>query len=75
VQLATRACAITKGTEPALIGTLAAAYAETGDFDKAVIAAQKAHDLAAAQGAKALAETNQELIAFYRAHKPFREKK
>jgi tetratricopeptide (TPR) repeat protein len=74
VQLATRACALTLEQEPRLLGTLAAAYAETGDFDKAVAAGQKAHDIALAQGRKALAETNLQLLTLYRAHKPFREK-
>jgi Tfp pilus assembly protein PilF len=75
VQLASRACALTQGKEPVFLGTLAAAYAETGDFDKAVQAGQKACDLASAQGLKSLAETNLQLVALYRAHKPFREKK
>jgi tetratricopeptide (TPR) repeat protein len=74
VQLATRACFLTRGQEPALLGTLAAAYAETGDFDKAVQAGQKAYELALAQGFKSLAETNLQLVALYRNHKPFREK-
>jgi hypothetical protein len=75
VQLADRACALTRDQEPVFLGTLAAAYAETGDFDKAVLVGQKAHDLALAQGLKASAETNLQLVALYRAHKPFRENK
>jgi Tfp pilus assembly protein PilF len=75
VQLASRACVLTRGQEPALLGTLAAAYAETGDFDKAVQVGQKAHDMAMAQGMKSLAATNLQLVALYRDHKPFREKK
>ena len=71
VKLADRACELTHWQEPALIGTLAAAYAEAGDFDKAVLASQKAHDLAAAQGLRDLAETNLQLITLYREHKPF----
>jgi Tfp pilus assembly protein PilF len=74
VKLASRACALTGGKEPILMGTLAAAFAESGDFDKAVLAGQKAHDLALEQGLKALADTNLQLVALYRAHKPFRQK-
>ena len=37
-------------------------------------AAQKAHDLAAADGLKTLAATNLVLQELYRAHKPYREK-
>jgi tetratricopeptide (TPR) repeat protein len=74
VLLALRACELTRGQEPRFLGTLAAAYAETGDFDKAVAAGQAAHDLALTQGRKELAERNQQLLALYRAHKPFREK-
>jgi tetratricopeptide (TPR) repeat protein len=75
VQLASRACKLTGGQEPVFLGTLAAAYAETGDFDKAVQTGQAAHDKALAQGFKALAETNLQLVALYRAHKPFRAQK
>ncbi|HEV7924673.1 MAG TPA: tetratricopeptide repeat protein [Verrucomicrobiae bacterium] len=74
VQMARRACELARGQEPSFLGTLAAAYAETGDFDKAVAAGQAAHDLALAQGRKPLAETNEQLLVVYRAHKPFREK-
>jgi protein O-mannosyl-transferase len=74
VQLADRACTLTKFQAPALLGTLAAAYAEAGDFDKAVRAGQMAHDAALAQGSKALAETNLQLVALYRDHKPFHTK-
>jgi Tfp pilus assembly protein PilF len=74
VKLADRACELTHWQEPALLGTLAAAYAEAGDFEKAVLAGQKAHDLAAAQGLKDLAQTNLQLIALYRDRKPFHVK-
>ena len=74
VQWAKRACALTQGQEPIFLGTLAAAFAETGDFDNAVAAGQKAHYLALAQGRKELADANLQLLTFYRAHKPFHQK-
>lgn len=45
VELATRAAELTKFNAPHILSTLAAAYAETGDFDKAVEWSQKAIDL------------------------------
>jgi len=74
VQLAGRACALTREQEPVFMGTLAAAFAETGDFEKAALAGQKAHDLAMSQGRKELADKNLQYLALYRAHKPYREK-
>jgi len=46
VRLATRAVALTDRRLPFLIGTLAAAYAETGQFPKAAQIAQTASILA-----------------------------
>ncbi|HEY3862299.1 MAG TPA: tetratricopeptide repeat protein [Verrucomicrobiae bacterium] len=73
VKLAQRACTLTQGREPRFIGTLAAAFAETGDFDRAVTAGKRAYDLALKQGRKDLADTNSELEALYRARKPFHQ--
>jgi protein O-mannosyl-transferase len=74
VKLALRAVELTRGQEPVFLGTLAAAYAEQGDFDKAVAAGQKAYDLAMKQKRQSVADANQKLLALYRDHKPFREK-
>ena len=41
VRLAERACALTERRVPALLATLAAAYAEAGDFPRAVAPAKK----------------------------------
>jgi Flp pilus assembly protein TadD len=46
IKLATEACELTQWKDPLMIDTLAAAYAETGQFDKAVQTQQKATDLA-----------------------------
>ncbi|MGA2176816.1 MAG: tetratricopeptide repeat protein [Verrucomicrobiota bacterium] len=73
VKLASRACQLMGNKQPILIGTLAAAYAEAGRWDEAVAAAQQAHDLAAADGLKALADRNLQLQRLYRAHVAYRE--
>jgi protein O-mannosyl-transferase len=73
VQLATRACDLTAWKQTVYIGTLAAAYAQAGDFDKAVTTAQKACDLASAHGEKELLQKNQELLQQYKRHEPVRE--
>ena len=73
VQLARRACALTRDSQPVLIGTLAAAYAEAGQFDEAVASAQKAHDLAVAQGLDKVAAKNSKLLELFRAHHAWQE--
>ena len=75
VELAEKACNLTAFRFPQLIGTLAAAYAEAGRFEKAVESGEKAKELALATGKKALADRNQELLEFYRAKKPYHESK
>jgi len=75
VKLAELACKLTEFRNPQLIGTLAAAYAEAGQFEKAVESGEKAKELALATGKKALADRNQELLELYRAKKPYHEPK
>jgi hypothetical protein len=58
---------------PALLTTLAAAYAEAGRFDDAIGAAQEAYALARAAGEGDLLERNQRLLNLYRAHQAYRE--
>ena len=50
VALAGRACELTQHQDPNTLGTLAAAYAEDGDFEKAVATAMRAHQLAKETG-------------------------
>jgi tetratricopeptide (TPR) repeat protein len=73
VKFASAACRLTQGQNPLMLGTLAAAYAEAGNFDQAIATAQQAFDLAAAQGKTDLAAKNNELLVLYKAHKPCRE--
>jgi hypothetical protein len=74
VELAAKACEITKYEQPHILSTLAAAYAETGDFDKAREWSQKAVDLnKEGQDADITEELAKEL-ASYRENKPWRER-
>jgi hypothetical protein len=73
VELAKRACELTHYTDTRIVGTLAAAYAEAGQFDKAISTEQKACALATAQGDTKLFLRNQTLLTFYQAHRPFHE--
>ena len=73
VQLAERACALTKYGVTPMVGTLAAAYAEAGRFDDAIAMAEKACALASESGQQNLLHRNQELLVLYRAHKPYHE--
>ena len=73
VQLAERACQLTDFKEPVYVGTLAAAYAEAGQFEPAIVAAQKACELASKSGTPKVLEANQERLVLYRAHQPYHE--
>jgi hypothetical protein len=73
--LATRACELTGYTRPLLVGTLAAAQAEAGDFPAAIATAERAADLATALHLEDIAAKNRELIQLYRQGQPFHEKK
>ena len=73
VQLAQRACELTRYQNPMLVGTLAAACAEAGRFDDAVAAAQKARDLASASNQKELADRNQHLLELYQSRQAYHE--
>jgi len=75
VTLARRACELTKNQEPVLLGTLAAAYAETGDFTNAIATAETARDLAQRISQTDVARKNEELLKLYRAGRTCRELK
>ncbi|MCC6821644.1 MAG: tetratricopeptide repeat protein [Verrucomicrobia subdivision 3 bacterium] len=70
-----KACALSNGSLPTAVGTLAAAYAEAGRYADAVKTGERARDLAAAAGQAALAQRNEELLKRYRAQQPYRERK
>lgn len=71
VELATRACDLTKWQNAGCIDTLAAAYAEKGDFDQAVELQRKALELAS-QFPERRAEIESR-VALYQRREPYRE--
>ena len=75
VHLAERACRLTQFKQPLLLGTLAAAYAEAGQFVDAERTARQAHDLALANGDTVLAEKDQAMLSLFTSRQPFRESK
>ncbi|HEY3762677.1 MAG TPA: tetratricopeptide repeat protein [Verrucomicrobiae bacterium] len=73
VQLARHACGVTRFQVTLFIGTLAAAYAEAGQFDDAITTAQRAISVAQENHEPGLMQTNQKLLELYRQHKPYHE--
>jgi tetratricopeptide (TPR) repeat protein len=71
VELAQRANQLTGDGNPAVLGTLAAAYAEAGRFPEAVETAQRALQLAETQSNTALAEAIRSQMKLYQAGLPF----
>ena len=65
---------LTAAHDPALLGTLAAAYAESGAFEKAIELEQSAAILAAQQGDTDLAATLDNRIAMFKAKTPIRQR-
>jgi tetratricopeptide (TPR) repeat protein len=63
---------LAKGAQPFVLDALGMAYAETGQFDEAQQAVQKAIALAASAKMNNL-ESFQQRLEFYRNHKPWRE--
>ncbi len=73
VELAQRAVQLSGGREPAILDTLAAAYAEAGRFPEAVQTARNALELATRQNKQALVESLQAKLPLYQAGTPFRQ--
>jgi tetratricopeptide (TPR) repeat protein len=73
VELAERANSSTGKTKPRVAATLAAAYAETGRFAEAVQAAQRAVELAVAEGNNELADSIRRQLRLYESGAPFRD--
>jgi tetratricopeptide (TPR) repeat protein len=73
VPLAKRACELTQNRRAAFLTTLSAACAEAGQFPDAIVAAQRAAQLAQLAGQKQIAAQDGELLKLYQAGHPFRE--
>jgi tetratricopeptide (TPR) repeat protein len=71
VGLAERALQLSGGREPAVLDTLAAAYAEVGRFPEAAETARRAQALATQQNKGPMAERLAARIALYEARAPF----
>ena len=69
VRLAARAVDLTRQQEPVFVETLAAAYAATGQFFKAIEMAKKAHELALLTGQPELAARTEQSLKLYSAGK------
>ena len=72
VQLAERAAQLTDRRDANVLGTLAAAYGQAGRFAEAVKTTQEAQSVAKASGADYLLSIQAEMLAKFRAAKPFR---
>lgn len=72
VELATKACEATKFEKPHILSTLAAAYAETGDFDNAIKWSTKAVELGKDK-LKDQTEQLQKELDSYKKKEPVRE--
>jgi tetratricopeptide (TPR) repeat protein len=73
LRLAGRAVRLSSGRDPAVLDTLAAAYAELGRFPEALEAARQAASLAAQQRNQAVADAVRDRIVLYERQIPFRE--
>src|SRR5437773_10156227 len=73
IQLATQADQLSGGTNALVLRTLAAAYAEAGQFGKAIESARTAMQLGRSQRADSLVTELQQQIALYELALPYRE--
>jgi protein O-mannosyl-transferase len=73
VRLAERACVLTERPVPALLDTLAAAYAEAGDFPRAISTAEEALNRARSTGDTDAAKLSESILVPLRENLPYRE--
>ncbi|MDB6122379.1 MAG: repeat-containing protein YrrB [Pedosphaera sp.] len=73
LRLAEHAVSLTSRNDPSALDTLAAAYAQSGQFDRATRAAKRAVELAGEAGQKDLATQIQARLRLYESQKPYRE--
>jgi tetratricopeptide (TPR) repeat protein len=73
IKLAERLCKVTNYSQPLALDALAAAYAETGKFDIAVLTAQKGLELSEHQGPKELVLGLRKRLELYKTAQPYRQ--
>jgi Flp pilus assembly protein TadD len=73
VRLAERACALTERRIPALLDTLAAAYAEGGDFPRAINVAEEALNGARSSGDNDAVKLSETILTSLRENLPYRQ--
>jgi tetratricopeptide (TPR) repeat protein len=73
VMLAERLCNITQYNDPLALDALAAAYAESGKFGKAVLTAKKAQKIAVDQEMKHLSLRLRNRLRLYQVGRPYRQ--
>jgi protein O-mannosyl-transferase len=74
VGFARRACELTGFQKAGMLGTLAAANAEAGEFPEAIATAEQAIAAAVSGGDLRFAELNRQLLKLYRSEKAWHEK-
>ncbi len=73
VRLAERACALTDRRIPALLDTLAAAYAEAGDFSRAISTIEEALNRARTSGDSDATKLSERILGSLRGNLPYRD--
>jgi len=73
VRLAERACALTERRVPAFLDTLAAAYAEAGDFPRATRVAEQALNQARSSGDNDAVRRSESILGSLRENLPYRQ--
>ena len=73
LQLAQTACELTDQEQANFLDTMAAAYAEVGQFDQALHTAQKAKHMALASGQVEMAKVIEKRMQLYEAGEPYYE--
>jgi tetratricopeptide (TPR) repeat protein len=74
IKLAQHACELTQGRQPRFLLTLAAAYAETGNYHDATVIAGGARKLALDSSQNDIANIADTLLKYFTTNQPFREK-
>ena len=72
--MAKKACELTKYEKAHILSTLAAAYAESGDFKTAIKWSKKAIELGKKDGNPEIQQSLEKELAHYEQGKPWREK-